>query len=265
MAVRDLNEHSIAAEFTGSTNTILTLSIQLCPSDPTAPFKLCWRQFPIQIAFLMTTSKAHWQTLQLVAAYPPPPVAPHAQLCVAFCQCYLLDIVCCTYWTASTAYWNLYIGNVRLCISRRALKLQIYRYIRICWLRTYLLTYLFTPRSRVLLEKLTGMKLVKKFPAFYGTRRFITAFASARHLSLSWAGSIQSVPPHPTSWRSILILSSHLRLFPLPYALHAPPISFFLILSPAQYWVSSTDQIFVYEIFNCFYVRSIRTGVSTLL
>ena len=45
-----------------------------------------------------------------------------------------------------------------------------------------------------------------KFPAFYGTRRFITAFTRARHLSLSWASSIQSVPPHPTSWRSILIL-----------------------------------------------------------
>ena len=37
------------------------------------------------------------------------------------------------------------------------------------------------------LEKLTGMQLVKKFPAFHGTRRFITAFTSARHLSLSWA------------------------------------------------------------------------------
>jgi len=55
-------------------------------------------------------------------------------------------------------------------------------------------------------------ELVKKFPALYGTRRFITAFTSARHLSLSWASSIQSVSPHPTSWRSILILSSHLRL-----------------------------------------------------
>ena len=69
-----------------------------------------------------------------------------------------------------------------------------------------------TPWSRVLLEKITGFKLVKKFPTFYGTRRFITAFTSARHLSLSWARSIQSMPPHPTSWRSILILSSHLRL-----------------------------------------------------
>jgi len=31
------------------------------------------------------------------------------------------------------------------------------------------LTYLLTPWSRVLLEKLTGLQLVKKFPAFYGT------------------------------------------------------------------------------------------------
>jgi hypothetical protein len=36
--------------------------------------------------------------------------------------------------------------------------------------------------------------------------------SSARHLSLSWARSIQSAPPPPTSWRSPLILSPHLRL-----------------------------------------------------
>jgi hypothetical protein len=46
-------------------------------------------------------------------------------------------------------------------------------------------TYLLTPCSRVLLEKLTGFQLVKKSPAFYGTRRFITVFTTARHLSLS--------------------------------------------------------------------------------
>jgi hypothetical protein len=46
-------------------------------------------------------------------------------------------------------------------------------------------TYLLTPWSRVLLEKLTGFLLVKKFPAFYATRKFITAVTSARHLSLS--------------------------------------------------------------------------------
>jgi hypothetical protein len=55
-----------------------------------------------------------------------------------------------------------------------------------CLLLTYLLfTYLLTPCSTVLLKKLTGSQLVKKFPAFYGNRRFITAFTSARHLYLS--------------------------------------------------------------------------------
>jgi len=64
-------------------------------------------------------------------------------------------------------------------------------------------TDLLTQWGRVL-EKSTGPQLVKKIPAFYGTRRFITAFTSARHLSLSWTSSIQSILPQPTSWRSIL-------------------------------------------------------------
>jgi hypothetical protein len=42
-----------------------------------------------------------------------------------------------------------------------------------------------TPRSRVLLEELIVAQLVKKFPAFYETRKLITAFRTARHLSLS--------------------------------------------------------------------------------
>jgi hypothetical protein len=72
--------------------------------------------------------------------------------------------------------------------------------------------YLFTPWGRVLPEKLIGFQLVKKFPTFYGTGKLFTAFTSARHLSLSWASSIQSIHPHPTAWRSILILFSHLRV-----------------------------------------------------
>ena len=74
------------------------------------------------------------------------------------------------------------------------------------------LTYLLTACTRVLLEKLTGFQIAKKFPAFYGTRRFITVLTSARHLSLSWASYVQPIRPHPTSWRSILIVSSLLRL-----------------------------------------------------
>ena len=50
------------------------------------------------------------------------------------------------------------------------------------------------------------------FPAFHRTRRNITALASFRHMSLSWVSPIQSIYLHPTTWRSILILSTHLRL-----------------------------------------------------
>jgi hypothetical protein len=47
-----------------------------------------------------------------------------------------------------------------------------------------LITYVLTPWSRVILEKLTGFHLVKKFPEFYGIRRFITADTNAHHLHL---------------------------------------------------------------------------------
>jgi len=53
--------------------------------------------------------------------------------------------------------------------------------------------YMLTPWSRVLLEKLTGSRVVKKFPAFYAPRRLITSFTTARHLSLFWATSLSHV------------------------------------------------------------------------
>ena len=109
---------------------------------------------------------------------------------------------------------------------------------------------------------LTGLQLVKKFPPFHGTRSFITALTSVRHMSLSWASPIQSIYPHPTFWRSILILSTNLHLglpsclLPSgflsktlytpslhPCAPHAQPISFYSMLSPAQYWVRTTNHL----------------------
>jgi len=126
---------------------------------------------------------------------------------------------------------------------------------------TYFPSYLLTQWSRVVPEKLTGSQLLKKFPAFYGTRRFITAFTNARHLSLSWVRPIQSMPPsHFLKIHFNFILPSTPRYFEwslsirsphqspvctpyfLPYVLHNPHISFFSIWSPKQYMVKSTDE-----------------------
>jgi hypothetical protein len=68
------------------------------------------------------------------------------------------------------------------------------------------------PWGRVLSVELTIPQLVKKFPKFHGTPSFVTTFTSTCYLSVSWAWSIQSIPAHPTSWRSILIFHSHLCL-----------------------------------------------------
>ena len=88
--------------------------------------------------------------------------------------------------------WNCYINCV--------VEMQIL-------LRSFLTTW-----NTVLLEKPTSYQLGNKFPALCETRRSITAFSRAPYLSLSWARLIQFMHFHPTSRRSILILSSHLRL-----------------------------------------------------
>ena len=97
----------------------------------------------------------------------------------------------------------------------------------------------------VLLEKLPGLQLVKKIPAFHGTRKFITALKSVRHLSLSCASPIQSIYPHshlleirpniihpstPRSpqWSPSLRFPQQDHIHPTslhPHAPHAQPIS----------------------------------------
>jgi hypothetical protein len=62
-----------------------------------------------------------------------------------------------------------------------------------------LITYLL--RATVLREKLIIPQLLKKFPAFYETRRFITAFIRSRHLPLFWARLIKSMPPPHLFWK----------------------------------------------------------------
>jgi hypothetical protein len=52
------------------------------------------------------------------------------------------------------------------------------------------------------------MQLLKNFPKFYGTRRFIAVLTRALRWSLSWTKSIQSITPYPIHF----IIIPHLRL-----------------------------------------------------
>ena len=141
-------------------------------------------------------------------------------------------------------------------------------------LLTYLLTYLFAYLLTYLVLTCLLTYSVQqspswdakrfsavKFHAVFGTRRFIIAFAIARHLSLSWARSIHAAPlpiPFPEDHRNVILpgkpqsfkwfLSprfhhhNHVYTSSLtPYVLHAPSISFFSICSPEQYLVRSAD------------------------
>jgi hypothetical protein len=67
------------------------------------------------------------------------------------------------------------------------------------------ITYLFTSRSRILPEKLTGLQLVKKFLAFSVTRKFVTAFASAHYkwisVTMAWRVLRLRMEERPPIWR----------------------------------------------------------------
>ena len=81
--------------------------------------------------------------------------------------------------------------------------------------------------------KLIVPQRIKNFFAFCGTWKFITTFARAYYLSVSWARSVHSTLSHPVGWTYILILSSHRSLgltsgrFPSAF-----PTESFLISSP---------------------------------
>ena len=77
-------------------------------------------------------------------------------------------------------------------------------------------------------------QLVKKFPPFYGTPRFITAFTSERYLFLSWARSILSMSTHPISWISILYSSIYASVFQVVSFPQVSPPKLCVHLSPIR-------------------------------
>ena len=137
------------------------------------------------------------------------------------------------------------------------------RIIRSKYIHTYLLTYLLTPWSRVLLEKQTGFAVNQEIPRIlwnpkvhYRTHKrpppvpilsqlhpvpttpshllkiHLNIIIPSTSWSPQWSLSIRFPPPKPCV---------HLSL--PPYVQHVPPISIFSILSPAQYLVRSTDHL----------------------
>ena len=89
------------------------------------------------------------------------------------------------------------------------------------YLLTYLLSYLLTPWNRVFFKKLTGSQLVKKFPAFYGTRKFINAFTRVHQqqedtIKVLWmlffCHSLKLLLPQDLKFKILPKCRDHLRL-----------------------------------------------------
>jgi hypothetical protein len=107
--------------------------------------------------------------------------------------------------------WNKKFVCVCVCVGVSPCRFEkgiIHQSVVLCYI-----TYLLTPWSRVFLRSQpVNFAASQEILRIYGTQKFLTVPTSARHLPLFWANSIQSPRPSPTSWRSILILSSHLCL-----------------------------------------------------
>ena len=94
MIVRGLHEHCTAVEIPGSRKTILIPRIELCPSDPTTPFKQRRRRFQINIACASTINEAQGQKLKRAGIYASSPnFFTNGHIYGAFSQHYVFDNV----------------------------------------------------------------------------------------------------------------------------------------------------------------------------
>jgi hypothetical protein len=83
-------------------------------------------------------------------------------------------------WAGGSLYLQKTAASIETSLSRRPN--PIYLLDRVGEIFTLKFIYLI---PGAVLEKLTSYQLVKKFPALYGTWRFISPFTKARHLPLS--------------------------------------------------------------------------------
>jgi hypothetical protein len=112
-------------------------------------------------------------------------------------------------------------------------------------------------------------QLVKKFSALYGTRRFITVFTTACHCSPSWARCIQSTISLPIYLRTILILSSHLRLdHPsglFPSGIPTKILYTFLISPMCAKWPSHPIVLYLITLIICGEAYKLWSSLCSLL
>ena len=161
-----------------------------------------------------------------------------------------METACCSsslatiYHVAKTTVWTLIVLKTFVIICVKALIIilaltQRFFYVtelNICEIRVNC-SYIITPWSGVLLEKLTGSQVVKKSFAFNEPEGSLQRLQSPPTVPILSHNNPSSPCPHyPISCRSILILSSHLHLglpggllpsrFPtkLPYARLLSPI-----------------------------------------
>jgi hypothetical protein len=114
--------------------------------------------------------------------------------------------------TASTCQYNL--SSLNSDDLNKLNLIQAFR-LRLRWrqFRDQVHGCVHTPWCKMVFQKADSHSACQTIACFiYGTRRFITMFTKARHWTLSWASRIQFAPSIPLSLRSILMLSSHLRL-----------------------------------------------------
>ena len=115
-------------------------------------------------------------------------------------------LLCTAHRISGFSYWTV----IQQTISN--LLTYLFTYL-LAYLLTYLLTYLliYSVEQRRSWES-NRFSASQEIPRSVCNPKVHYRICSARHLSLSWARSVQPMPFHPTSWRSILILSYHLRL-----------------------------------------------------